>query len=547
MEQKLTHKELRQEVKNLFEKIEKKLKLENPPPVELLVIIHDIQDLVDEKYPIESSFVISEIDKHIHLFEKSRFERIFSIEGVQDWLLNIKDIYKNIEQQGLLNEETAKTFKELFDKEDFKHLVPFFEKICDSSETIRIIHWMTNNKITGLTSIINGETPLHFLARINWNNKSIATVSSIAKKLKENYALSVNDDGQTPLDVAVSNKNLPLVKILSAGLDKIPASAYKIAHEAKDKDPASKNIYAFFTAKQKSKKKEILKQEPLQGITKKDAPINATEAICSQVYYEGNKDFLTNTFIHQLNVFTDYEKSPLFAPLLYVVALATLGKHDAGVTSQKPKFLKAVLTSEEDVKNLTMGGADATGAYKDKNTLFGALGNTAETAQKNMRVIFHEASHFVALEVMKNACSPYKKGDEERKIAYQEALLQTHKKFDLQVISQIDTSTISSAEEQLFILFSTVFTMYPEAEWEAEMFVLFAEAVSILGYEKGCEFLEREAPELFQFYKEQFYPQCIAYLKEHQVQDYLELDASFLEVLTPTQTTSQTPGMNKKF
>lgn len=92
-----------------------------------------------------------------------------------------------------------------------------------------------------------------------------------------------------PLDIAISKKNLLLVKILSANLERIPASTYKIAYEEKNKDFTSKKIFDFFTEKYKKKKKAILAEKPLLSVTEKNVPIYPTEAICSQIYYEGNK------------------------------------------------------------------------------------------------------------------------------------------------------------------------------------------------------------------------------------------------------------------
>lgn len=193
MEEKLTNKERRRAVKNLFEKIEKNLKAEDNPRVDLLLIINDLQDIITEKYPFESSFIVSAIEKNIHLFEKSFFKKVFSVESVSDWLLDISNIYVGIEKQGLLNKETAIIFKDFFEIDDFERLAPFFKKICDTHSTIEIANWMKENKIIGLKSP-NEETVLHFLAHIPPNE----TIASITKNLKENYlSLPLNADGKS--------------------------------------------------------------------------------------------------------------------------------------------------------------------------------------------------------------------------------------------------------------------------------------------------------------------------------------------------------------
>lgn len=545
-------------VHSLIAKIEVALKDQDDPPVKKLILINDLQDIIAQQAPFETQGVNKWLATNIDFFKenKSIFQTLFSKIDIYDALKELGSLYirrtnihhamlqsamesesnKAIESfvQSDLEVPLDKAMADLFKKylgseKDFTKLAILFDNIQSKYKASEIIAWINENQINNPSKVKN---PLIlFLAQTPCKILDI----QVFRSLKQNSIQKgiVNDASQTPLEVAILKGNFNFVSNWCRHVTDITMNAYNLARDHKNDSPESKKIYSLIKTPSRARKHSILAKKPLFEITHLTTfPIHPTLAICSQVYYEGDIKNLSEPLITRLNSLVDYEKAPLLAPLLYVFALAALGKHREGLksTAHNPKFFKTVLTKEERLGNLVFTSSSSFGAYTTKNTLFVAMGDESQTVISNIPIIFHEASHFVAWEVMQNLCRPYRAEDTKNSNSFPTIVQLTLSRAH-QLSQELDFDNLSPEEVAVWGFFLTRFE-YHESRHEAELFVVFAQTIAVLGYERGCQFIESRFPEFFNFYKDTFYPECIAYLRDHQVQKYLDVGEVFLNVLT---------------
>jgi hypothetical protein len=235
------------------------------------------------------------------------------------------------------------------------------------------------------------------------------------------------------------------------------------------------------------------------------------------------------------------KSTPLIAPFIYLLALAAVGKHSRGfsqaTTDLRPEQqLTITLVTNYDIAYFFSNTHETTAAFYDKeNGIFVSFKeDDIETLEVFYYLIFHEAAHFVAYEVMKNFGKPYQKKNDKMKQDYLSVLENTKEK-----ISNLDKklTTESQPKNDICIDFlilerlRQVFTSYQKSQHEAELFVIVAETIALLGYEKGYEWLLKYVPDLVTFYETQFNPACITYLEKQCVWDHIEIDPAFSSVL----------------
>ena len=277
----------------------------------------------------------------------------------------------------------------------------------------------------------------------------------------------------------------------------------------------------------KLKKQTIISEGPLQIFQK--YPPTVADAISSQIYYEEKNEQHATVLIDRITECSDYKKAPVIAPFMYLLALATLGRHKRGFfESEKIKPLKIIITSDTNIGGFWQGKNSAMAIYPYKNTLF-ASSSFIYPVNVSVSAIFHESAHFAALEIMRNSCEPYTNTVKDENIKQQYfAILEETKN------ACSNWKSNDPLEYEIIKSIKFVFSDYEKEKRGQELFVKIAETIGCLGYERGYGWLKNHVPSLLVFYETHFNPACMAYLKTYKIWEYLALDPAFaLEISAP--------------
>jgi hypothetical protein len=290
----------------------------------------------------------------------------------------------------------------------------------------------------------------------------------------------------------------------------------------------------------RAKKQLIIDNKPLIKIANEEdqKPFRCSDAICSQIYYEGKnqpiKDAIKASFQKQIEACSSYKDAPLIAPLMAVIALVALGKHN------NPP-LKVILSVRDNVGHFSIHSSPL-GVFMpvtSPNTLFITFQRgSSKTIANGISTFFHEASHFAANLLMNNLSNPYSKIDDEVEIQYLAIL----KKLNEPHLFENWKTASKNNKKQLEVIenFEHVFISYSERNQPSELFVLLAQTIAILGYEDGINWLNSHIPDLVEFWASRFNPACLDYLKNHNAQQYLALDKQFTQAIN--QNTYKPPS-----
>lgn len=271
-----------------------------------------------------------------------------------------------------------------------------------------------------------------------------------------------------------------------------------------------------------AKKHMTTHQRVVSGTEEASKRLSPSAAILSKTYYGGKAgDLLKNKGLKQdLEFFTDYSKAPLMAPMLYILALAAKNQHKGSHSYAKPKKeLKVIVYDDNSMKYLSKNVPvieDAGGLYSHKSTIY--------SAHDRPQTIYHEATHMVVQEVMRNAARPYPANDNSLKTVFDQVVSQVQNN-----LTNIKNASLSDKEKVAYKAIEVIFSEYKKPQWDIELIVKVPEVLSILGYDDGYRWLKKNTPTLLEYYKNKFMPACMNYLAEQNAEQYLELDKGFVE------------------
>lgn len=283
------------------------------------------------------------------------------------------------------------------------------------------------------------------------------------------------------------------------------------------KDPIT---FKFFKS---ASKEHIKKYNRIPEQPRTDKLIDPATAIINNTYYSGPIDDLLvkQNYREHLNSFSDYSKSPLMAPVLYVLALAALNEHKGSHSETKKKPLKVVIyddhhmqhvvTKSDSSKNIESIG----GVYTHKSSIY----SVANLVQN----IYHESTHMVANEVFRNFAKPYRSDDKVSEQKFDAVVLEVK-----DALPAVNKNAQSPNEKRAYEALAAGFSSsYTKAQWGIELIVKVPEILSILGYNDGYKWLQTNAPSLLEYYEKSFLSECLKFLSEQHVELYLTLSDDF--------------------
>ncbi|WP_347252649.1 ankyrin repeat domain-containing protein [Legionella sp.] len=377
-----------------------------------------------------------------------------------------------------------------------------------------------------------GNTPLHYAT--STDNERVA---SLLLDFEETIPDLPNSRGNTPLEIAAHNQFSAIEKLL------LQASNQQVHNQ---EIPEGMDIKKF----QRANKEAIVDLGPLKPL-KSEKP-SAYEAIESTLFIQN--EAMRKQFE---GVFKVAYESEILRPMLNLMGLCALKgtitqsrritlfmeyqqlqelKKEASeddldlyafALKQKEKELgkrfKIICVDAPDVGSLKPLAAEPRGLYTHKNSVFAATEGL--DLYGVLAVILHESSHFGIDHLFKNSSAPYPKGFDihQRKERFQK-IVQTTKENLTQILSSV------SSEEELaaYNAIQTVFTAYPKEEWDIELIVRVPQIIALLGPEKGPQWLQKNTPELLEYYLTVINPAIMGYLAEYDASKYLSDPHSLL-------------------
>lgn len=244
----------------------------------------------------------------------------------------------------------------------------------------------------------------------------------------------------------------------------------------------------------------------------------APEVIAS-VFFPGRGDVA--------DFFTDKIKSayehPVLQPVMQAIALAGLGTHDEGLNNPKGKRFKIIgIPAPIEQKNRNIVSR---GYYSNKNSVFALV--TDNPVPYDWGSVLHESTHFVMQEVFKNDCNPYHQGDGAQEKCMDTIVTRANLQFTFR------KGEADAKEEEALNAIRAVFECYNYTQYNLELIVKVPEVMGLMGPERGYSWLNENVPELVTFYNDHVNPAIRNYLREHKVDDYIQLPSAEQSTLIP--------------
>lgn len=439
----------------------------------------------------------------------------------------------------------------------FNALIRYMKLNPDSISSIdgKIAEWVANNTLTNLDKNYGGNYKLlHLSAQfgltqtlevllkndssvINSQIKSGETALHLAVQAGQEECVdtlliydadpNIEDKQQrTPLVIALSAKNEILEELLLGNRAEVTPMAYRAyKHNMKDTEnqdnldnvsrPGQKikpeNAYTLFKKPYEKNKKAIIERGAQYKLIPGQIP-TVKEAILSQTYSAINIDDYKN------NLQTLYTSAPILQPMFEVFALAALGKRNSPAKSGR--HAKIVVDNAEFVKNLVPDAKTSFGCYTLKNTIF--IGGREVATEKNYATFIatfsHEATHFVTDEVGQEHSIPNFGNESTAK--FKDVIVATLSRYESFKINR-DKTALPRAERAVIQNILNVLNEPDEKVQAAELIVIVPETIALLGNDKGYAWLQKNLPELLEFYETDFNNACKEYLLKQNAKDYL--------------------------
>ena len=337
-----------------------------------------------------------------------------------------------------------------------------------------------------------------------WYNDAASALLLLKSNANPATAGKIDGKNYTPLHLTIFHKNKALItalltagyKVKSKELDFAKQKDDKIYRELK-KPFAFKKVLTMFNTSHENKPHDN----------------EALRAIFATLYVANEK--LKADLKHRIELIY-FDQNSILRPLLDLAALATQGRHDAGVA--KKKQFKVFMSEGKHIGDLMASGEKDYGRYKGSNTVYvaGFHGNT----DKALATMLHEFKHFADQQVYGDDDMPYHESQQGHFMRVKEALRKAVMKF-----REKREATANKIDKKMFKSIASIFEDYKPKYQDAEVLVKVPEIIGYLGVDNGIKWLEKNVPYLLRFYEFRFNPACKNYLATHGVEAYAELDA----------------------
>lgn len=365
-----------------------------------------------------------------------------------------------------------------------------------------------------------GNTPLHYA--VYSDNERVVKLLLEFEDTEED---AENNAGVSALQIAVSKRFLSIEKLL------LDANKQQINEQ---------EIPYGLTIKehQKHNKKSIIDLGPLTNLTSPHP--TAVEAIESSLYIQDSE--LRKKFPGQWKELTQIE---VLRPMINLLGLCvkrgtvaesrrvTLFKeyqqlkvkppekdfqdiYDEGLKRIEKELgmkFKIICVDAEDVGSLKPFSHEPRGLYTNKNSVFAATKGLE--INDVIGLIMHESSHFTMQQLFKNSAKPYPKSESVLKLKYGTVVEVTRENLNTML-----AAVTNEQEEAAFNVINNVYRVYPTNEWEAELIVRVPEIMGLLGPDAGQTWLQKNTPELYNYYETVVNPAISNYLQDHHFSKY---------------------------
>lgn len=372
----------------------------------------------------------------------------------------------------------------------------------------------------------NGNTPFHYAVMFD-NLEAVNTLL-----LYESIDIDKeNDDSLTPLMIA-SNQ----------GYKEIELAILEESNQAVNKTEIEKGKTV--KEQQKERKTAIISIGSLKKlITEKP---KAYEAIESVMFVE-NSD-LAKTLTGKMQILSD---DPLLGPMIAMMGLCairgTLTKErrqslflqkqslfqDTTIDKSDSLYTSAVKQIEKDLgkkfKIICIDALDTTplqifsreprGVYTSKNSVY--IATKDADLPEILSYVIHESSHFIMQQLFQNSNNPFPND------VYFNPLrdrMLTIIDIVYNKIYELEKSSNSKEEKMAYGVIAQIYHFYDEKQWAAELIVRVPQIITLLGKDKGHDWLKTNLPDLYSFYAEVINPKIMEYLDQYKVNDYLDIN-----------------------
>lgn len=271
----------------------------------------------------------------------------------------------------------------------------------------------------------------------------------------------------------------------------------------------------------RNEKNDIITQGPVLSLPDLQTGENPTpQQVIASIFYPGDEALKS---FYQQKIEEAYTL-PVLQPLMQLMALAGLGKHDAGLDNPKHKHFKIIGMQKGGA--LFLGNPEANGYYTYKNSAFslveGAVSDVAHERVNNWGWVMHEAAHFVMHELFKNQCLPYQENDTASKERMDAIIDEVRGRAKLLLPAYHDHKW-NVEWRAVYLATNNVFQSYSPDKYHQELIVKVPELIVRLGGDYGYSWMDHNFPTLTAFYKDHVNPAISRYLQTHKVEAYLAL------------------------
>ena len=377
----------------------------------------------------------------------------------------------------------------------------------------------------------NNWTPLHFAAirgYVEMGNLLLDSGANINDR---------DDNGQTPLHLAINNGNFDFVSILlfrpSSNIDlaikdmKGLFPIQTVAVYAKTYDEYGGNSVSdlqFVTNKAALKVCSLLhyrnaagseslanylSDDDLNYVTKHKNFIAQKNADICRAELNPIEELVRSTITDNRQYNLQYHQAltatyqnlyakELIQPILKLATMASLGYHDlaSNTKSRQQKLLVRLDPDRDEVSHIAIGNKDCYGLYfRNDNTVY--VAGKRITVDEVLGTLIHELTHFIVDEIYQNSCNPYKANDS------------AHKQEFTAICNELKSKYCRG--ESMPITLQEIFG-YEESEYHGELIVRTAQILA--ENSTGYQILSQQAPSLLRYFEHVFLPDCKHHYKK---------------------------------
>lgn len=376
-----------------------------------------------------------------------------------------------------------------------------------------------------------GDTLLHIASELGLNYLVVDLLSRQADVNRKNA------DGATPLHSAIEHSQIEIAGLLlnkkadphiqydalpkdqNAFLMALHKRAYQLARhmltmgyrvrevdvrylkelKKRDDNPTAEILYTEMKRPLRAAKNDIMfnsRKGEKQLFDTMSNRIRGHENLFRQLYYAESKEkiLIAMGLLH----IHGHENS-ILKPLITGLELAMNIPVDE---SEKRKALKILINTENTTDTLT-GEANASGLYKNKNTIYVSAGNGLSST---FATLLHEVKHYMDKQIYGDSKTPYNDSSKDEFMLVKELL-----KNNLPTLPQETPN-----DRHIYQSIAGIFSRYAEEDQDAEILVKVPEIIGYLGMEEGYSWLKQNTPYLLNYYERRFNPACEAYVAKMQ-------------------------------